>query len=162
MEAGTPPEGTPATPASDVLGTPAVGETAPPEGTTQTDTPSVPTTTNPPANVQPDVPQNPPDVQTPENVGATNVPPDVVVPETRDAAADKEPDKEQVQPGQPSAVAQDTGERDPYYCPGCGRGFLVPLECTGRPEAGHPPIQTVSTDELDGDTDKHTAAPATE
>lgn len=122
----------------------------PPEGTRQTDVLGTPTTegaTPPEGTTQTDTPG----VRTTETDVQPNVP-----------EADNAPNKEQVQPGQPSKVAQDSGDRDPYYCPGCGRGFLVPLECTGRPEAGHPPIQTVPTDELDGDPDKHTAAPATE
>jgi hypothetical protein len=47
-----------------------------------------------------------------------------------------------------------------YYCPGCGRLYNYPAECTGSPEAPHPPIQTVSTEELQGDPAGHTPAPA--
>jgi len=47
----------------------------------------------------------------------------------------------------------------PFYCPGCGRRYEYRQQCTGRPEAPHPPIEVVSTDELSVDT--HTAAPDT-
>jgi hypothetical protein len=50
-----------------------------------------------------------------------------------------------------------------YYCPGCGNLSPYLHECTGRPEAPHPPILFVSTDELKGDdTSEHTAAPNTD
>lgn len=53
----------------------------------------------------------------------------------------------------------EIGESE-YYCPGCGALYSRPRECTGRGEAPHPPIEVVSTDELQGDdTSKHTAAP---
>lgn len=57
-------------------------------------------------------------------------------------------------------VDTDAPDRDPYYCPGCGRQYLYPAECRGTDQAPHPPIQTVSTDELDGDPADHTPAPA--
>lgn len=56
----------------------------------------------------------------------------------------------------------DDGERLPYYCPGCGRQWAYPGECTGRnAETPHPPIQTVDSAELDGDPENHTPAPNT-
>lgn len=63
------------------------------------------------------------------------------------------------------APASDSARRDdaPFYCPGCGRRWNFPTECNGMsPAAPHAPIEVVSTDELDGDPEKHTAAPATE
>lgn len=57
--------------------------------------------------------------------------------------------------------APDDAEREPFYCPGCGRGFGYPAECVGLSAAQpHPPIQTVDSDELDGDPADHTPAPA--
>lgn len=50
----------------------------------------------------------------------------------------------------------------PFYCPGCGRRWNYPTECRGASEsAPHAPIEVVSTDELDGDPEKLTAAPDT-
>ena len=47
----------------------------------------------------------------------------------------------------------------PFYCPGCGNRYNYERECIGRPEAPHPPIEVVSTDELNGDPANHTPAP---
>jgi len=68
--------------------------------------------------------------------------------------------------------ADDTEEKDtsteshkeeaPFYCPGCGKRVQYQQQCTGRPDAPHPPIEVVSTDELSGDASKLTAAPSTE
>lgn len=45
-----------------------------------------------------------------------------------------------------------------HYCPGCGRLFDYQQKCQGRPEAPHPAIEVVSTDELkSGDETQHTA-----
>lgn len=49
----------------------------------------------------------------------------------------------------------------PYYCPGCGRAAEYRKACTGSPEQPHKPIEVVSTDELRGDPENHTAAPNT-
>lgn len=49
----------------------------------------------------------------------------------------------------------------PYYCPGCGRAAEYRKACTGSPEQPHKPIEVVSTDELKGDPENHTAAPNT-
>jgi len=50
-----------------------------------------------------------------------------------------------------------------YYCPGCGQLYDYAQQCVGRPEAPHPPIEVVSTDELKGDdSTAHTAAPHTD
>lgn len=58
---------------------------------------------------------------------------------------------------------EDTQTREaPYYCPGCGTRSHYMRSCTGRPEAPHPPIDTVSTDELSGDPANHTPAPNTD
>lgn len=52
--------------------------------------------------------------------------------------------------------------KHPYYCPGCGKLYTYQRECRGRPEAVHPPIDVISTDELQtGDASKHTPAPDT-
>lgn len=48
-----------------------------------------------------------------------------------------------------------------YYCPGCGNRSDTEGECTGSAEAPHPAIAYVSTKELAGDPEKHTAAPNT-
>jgi hypothetical protein len=50
----------------------------------------------------------------------------------------------------------------PYYCPGCGRAAEYRKACTGSPEQPHKPIEVVSTDELKGDPENHTAAPNTD
>lgn len=47
----------------------------------------------------------------------------------------------------------------PFYCPGCGMRANYQKQCVGKPEAPHPPIEVVSTDELQGDPEKHTPAP---
>lgn len=50
-----------------------------------------------------------------------------------------------------------------HYCPGCGRLYDFPTECTGPTEAGHKPILVVATTELtEGDPSTHTPAPATD
>ena len=49
-----------------------------------------------------------------------------------------------------------------HYCPGCGLLYNYMRECRGRPEAPHPPIDVVTTDELHGDPVGHTAAPNTD
>lgn len=50
-----------------------------------------------------------------------------------------------------------------FYCPACGRRYNYQRECTGRPGTGnHPPTDVVSTDELKGDSEGHTAAPNTD
>lgn len=47
-----------------------------------------------------------------------------------------------------------------FYCPACGALYDRERECSGRGEAPHPPLDVVSTKELQGDdTSKHTAAP---
>jgi hypothetical protein len=49
-----------------------------------------------------------------------------------------------------------------HYCPGCGALSPFVKECTGKSEAGHPPILMVSTEELlSEDPTQHTPAPAT-
>jgi hypothetical protein len=57
--------------------------------------------------------------------------------------------------------AQSESKDAPYYCPGCGKRGNYPQKCTGRPDAPHPEIEMVSTDELSGDPEKQTAAPDT-
>lgn len=52
-------------------------------------------------------------------------------------------------------------QEHPWYCPGCGRKYDYRRECVGKAEAPHPPIEVVSTDELNGPPEGHTAAPAT-
>lgn len=56
---------------------------------------------------------------------------------------------------------EKVGQEFPYYCPGCGRRWNYQTECVGTPTAPHAPIEVISTDELDGDPEKHTAAPDT-
>lgn len=56
----------------------------------------------------------------------------------------------------------EPSQSHPYYCPGCGRRWNYPTECTGQSAAApHAPIEVVSTDELDGDPENFTAAPDT-
>lgn len=60
------------------------------------------------------------------------------------------------------AARMDEVSQHSHYCPGCGLLYDYPQKCTGREEAGHSPIEVVSTDELkSGDPSKHTAAPDT-
>lgn len=50
-----------------------------------------------------------------------------------------------------------------HYCPGCGTLSHFIRQCFGRPEAPHPPIDMIPTDELTSDdTSQHTAAPNTD
>lgn len=63
---------------------------------------------------------------------------------------------------------ETTVEEATHYCPGCGARFHFPTFCEGRPEAPHPKIEVVSTDELkptdeheNGDPANHTPAPNT-
>lgn len=58
----------------------------------------------------------------------------------------------------------ESKQSHPFYCPGCGRRWNYPTECRGQSDtAPHPPIEVVSTDELDSDDpEDHTAAPASE
>ena len=53
-------------------------------------------------------------------------------------------------------------ERQPFYCPACGRQYGYPRECSGTAQAPHQPTEVVSTDELSGDPEHHTPAPASE
>jgi hypothetical protein len=47
-----------------------------------------------------------------------------------------------------------------FYCPGCGSLYDYPQKCNGAtPATPHPPIEVVSTQELAGDPEGHTAAP---
>jgi hypothetical protein len=89
------------------------------------------------------------------NQPEVNVLDDDAVNATDDATRDRDPDL-------PEAVQARMDA--PFYCPGCGRPFQYEGECTGASLASpHPPVQTVSTEELHGDdTEAHTAAPATE
>lgn len=61
-----------------------------------------------------------------------------------------------------SPEPQGESKDAPFYCPGCGLRYEYRQKCTGRPDAPHPPIEVVSTDELSGDPSKHTAAPNTD
>lgn len=51
-----------------------------------------------------------------------------------------------------------------HYCPACGNLGKYPQKCSGLPGSlgGHETVEMVSTDELGGDPDNHTAAPATD
>ena len=61
------------------------------------------------------------------------------------------------------AARLDEISQHSHYCPGCGRLYDYQRECNGKPEAPHPPIEVVSTDELRaGDPVAHTAAPNTD
>lgn len=63
-------------------------------------------------------------------------------------------------PGEDRAPARTQDE--PFYCPGCGRRYSYRRECVGRSsEQPHPPIEVVSTDELNGDPAHFTPAPNT-
>jgi hypothetical protein len=59
-------------------------------------------------------------------------------------------------------TAEPQAEHKPYYCPGCGLQYNYQRECTGKAEAPHPAIDVISTDELNGDPEHHTAAPNTD
>ena len=60
-------------------------------------------------------------------------------------------------------VERQARDDAPFYCPGCGRRYGYQTECRGQSAAlPHPPIEVVSTDELAGDPDGHTPAPASE
>ena len=67
-----------------------------------------------------------------------------------------------------AAIAEGTAPADleadaKAYCPGCGkRHDEVGATCTGTAEAPHQPTETVSTKELAGDAEKHTAAQPSE
>lgn len=66
-------------------------------------------------------------------------------------------------PDGPTTPVPDGPTFEPFYCPGCGKQVGYMKECTGKPEAPHPPIEVVPTDELaSGDTSQHTPAPSTE
>jgi hypothetical protein len=59
-------------------------------------------------------------------------------------------------------TAKKEKQSHPFYCPGCGRRWNFQTECRGQSdEAPHAPIEVVSTNELEGDPGKHTAAPDT-
>lgn len=74
--------------------------------------------------------------------------------------ARKRPAKKSTTTEKPAAKKEKRDDA-PFYCPGCGRRFQSQRECRGMSEtAPHQPIETVSTAELDGDPEKHTAAPA--
>jgi hypothetical protein len=60
------------------------------------------------------------------------------------------------------ASSESQSKDAPFYCPGCGKRVQYQQQCTGKPESPHPPIEVISTDELSGDPEKHTAAPSTE
>lgn len=77
---------------------------------------------------------------------------------------------QQVQIAGPTETIEDRTNRrleliaqNSHYCPGCGELGTYPQKCTG-PKGGHPhpAIEMVSTDELGGDPQDHTAAPATD
>lgn len=58
--------------------------------------------------------------------------------------------------------AAETAEPEAkFYCPGCGKRSDTAGECTGTAEGPHAAIAYVSTKELAGDPEKHTAAPNT-
>lgn len=50
-----------------------------------------------------------------------------------------------------------------HYCPGCGELYNYAQQCSG-PAGGqqHPPLEVVSTEELGGDPESFTKAPATD
>jgi len=79
------------------------------------------------------------------------------MPSPRHSTSDKSDKEEEV-----TSDAKTEKDDAPYYCPGCGKRVQYPQQCTGRPEAPHPPIEVVSTEELSGDPEKLTAAPSTE
>lgn len=63
-------------------------------------------------------------------------------------------------------AAAAPAQSHPFYCPGCGRRWNFQTECVGLTAATpHPPIEVVSTDELNDDSEegraKHTPAPGT-
>lgn len=62
--------------------------------------------------------------------------------------------------GEPDAGADAKGA---YYCPGCGKRYDTPGNCTGHDEAGHAPIgveKVKATKSDDGDADKPKRKPA--
>lgn len=59
-----------------------------------------------------------------------------------------------------TAPADLEGGDAAFYCPGCGTRYdTTENHCTGKAEAPHAAIAVVSTKELAGDPEKHTAAP---
>lgn len=53
-------------------------------------------------------------------------------------------------------------QEDKFYCPACGQRGGYPQKCSGPAGGyGHFPVEMVSTDELRGPAEGHTAAPAT-
>lgn len=74
---------------------------------------------------------------------------------------------EQPDSNAPAPTPDRTVEED-YYCPACGRKYNYPQKCTGGPANGyHPPVEVVSTDEIQGlepgeQRDGLTAAPNTD
>jgi hypothetical protein len=70
---------------------------------------------------------------------------------------------------EPNATGYDptTGAANPpapadseFYCPGCGSRYEYRQRCVGMsPEAPHPPIEVVSTAELEGPESGFTPAP---
>lgn len=66
-------------------------------------------------------------------------------------------------PPEPAPEPAPSEARPAFYCPACGRALHVQIECVGRSaEAPHPPVEAVSSDELDGPADKLTPAPSVE
>ena len=53
-------------------------------------------------------------------------------------------------------------DEHPFYCPVCGRRYDYQRQCIGSPEQPHSPTEVVSTNELAGPAEDHTAAPGTE
>jgi len=50
-----------------------------------------------------------------------------------------------------------------FYCPACGKPSDLEIDCTGGTgDFSHEPVPVVSTKELDGDPEDHTAAPGTD
>lgn len=73
------------------------------------------------------------------------------------------PPKDKSDTGAPTATEAPEATDAPFYCPGCGRRWKFMTECRGmNPSTPHPPIEVVSTDELSGDPENHTPAPASD
>jgi hypothetical protein len=110
------------------------------------------------SNLTPPTTPNPANPDAPADGSATpgaDIAPDVHT----DAGSDANKVQE-VPVGEDHPALNADGELHPYYCPGCGRGYAYPAECSGTAGNPHQPTQTVSTDELHGDD--HTAARASE
>ena len=83
--------------------------------------------------------------------------------EAEKAAKEKAAAKEEWTGGEGDEAVVEARKAAPYYCPACGKPSQDEnAECTGTDENPHQATPVADTSELDGDPEKHTAAPASE